>query len=57
MEKKACIWFSVIVNYNTMMLIYILEVIALALRIECGRACWVAQSIACDILVRIIGNT
>jgi hypothetical protein len=39
-----------------MMLIYIFEVVATALSFECGRTCWVAQSIACDILVRVIGN-
>jgi hypothetical protein len=39
-----------------MMLIYIFEVVATALRFECERACWVAQSIACDVLIRIIGN-
>ena len=56
MGKSACIWFSVVVNYITVMLIYIFEVVATALRFECERACWVAQSIACDILIRIIGN-
>ncbi len=35
-----------------MMLIYIFEVVATALRFECERACWVAQSIACDVLIR-----
>ena len=55
-EEKACNCFSVVVNYNTMMLIYIFEVVATALRFECERACWVAQSIACDVLIRIIGN-
>jgi hypothetical protein len=39
------------------MLILILEVVAAALCFECGSAFWAAQSIACDILVRIIRNT
>ena len=55
-KEKTCICFSVVVKYNTMMLIYIFEVVATALRFECERACWVAQSLACDVLIRIIGN-
>jgi hypothetical protein len=39
-----------------MMLIYIFEVVAAALSFECESACWAAQSIACDILLKVIGN-
>jgi hypothetical protein len=39
-----------------MMLIYIFEVVATALRFEYESACWAAQSIACEILLRVIGN-
>jgi len=40
-----------------MMLIHIFEVVVTALRFECEKACWVAQSIACDVLIKIIGNS
>jgi len=40
-----------------MMLIYIFEIVVVALRFESEKACWAAQWIACDILVRVIGNT
>jgi hypothetical protein len=39
-----------------MMLIYIFEVVAVALHFECESACWATQSLACDILVRVFGN-
>jgi hypothetical protein len=40
-----------------MMLIYIFELVAVALRFGCERTCWATQSIACDLLVRILGNS